>query len=164
MGTPALTGDEVARHDGYDSAGNQKPTSRLTARVAHVGRDRSGHVDVLLRTMVSAWNVSVDYAAQDRVATRHRMSLFMRLPKQYVGRVRDVPGVKDTTYCIWFGARLPKKNGVFANIATDPESLLTVYDEIQIPPHSAKPGSRTGEEPWLERNWRAKMAGKSAIG
>jgi putative ABC transport system permease protein len=89
---------------------------------------------VLLRTVLSAWTMGAEHAAKDRVATRHKVTFVMSLPKRYAEEVRSVEGVTDVTFCNWFGARLPdREDAFFANIATDPESFLRVYDEIDVP-------------------------------
>jgi len=89
---------------------------------------------VLLRTILSAWMTGAEHAAQDRVATRHKVTFVMTLPLRYVEEIAEVPGVSAVTWCNWFGARLPDNENVFfANIATDPESFLRVYEEIDVP-------------------------------
>ncbi|MFI5309089.1 MAG: ABC transporter permease [Polyangiales bacterium] len=90
---------------------------------------------VLLRTVLSAWTEGAAHAAQDRVATRHKVTFVMGLPKRYVDDVRAVPGVTRATHMNWFGGRLAGRDNVFfANMATDPESFFDVYDEISVPP------------------------------
>jgi putative ABC transport system permease protein len=90
---------------------------------------------VLLRTVLTAWTTSADYAAQDRVATRHKITFVMTLPKRYAEDVRSIPGITDVSYFNWFGGRLPdREDAFFANMATDPKSFLRVYDEIAVPP------------------------------
>ena len=90
---------------------------------------------VLLRTILSAWNMGAEYAAKDRVATRHKVTFVMTLPKRYVQEVQDVPGVQATTWMNWFGAKLPgKEDQFFANMACDPKSFFRVYDEVVLPP------------------------------
>jgi putative ABC transport system permease protein len=106
---------------------------------------------VLLRTVLSAWTVGEKYAAQDRVATRHKITFVMTLPKRYADDLKVVPGVRDVTWFNWFGGRLAGKDDVFfANMATDPESFLRVYDEIDVPPAQKKA--------WLE-NQRGALIG-----
>ena len=90
---------------------------------------------VLLRTVLSAWQVAADYASKDRVATRHKVSFVMTLPKRYIDDIRGVPGVKQAAYMSWFGAKLPAKpDEFFATIAVEPASFLEVYDEIVVSP------------------------------
>lgn len=89
---------------------------------------------LLLRTVLWSWTVGAEFAAQDRVATRHKISFVMSLPLRYVADIRAVSGVKEAVPCVWFGGRLPgKEQEFFQNIATDPESFLRVYDEIEVP-------------------------------
>src|SRR3954454_12443521 len=79
---------------------------------------------LLLRTVLSAWLVGVEYSAKDRVATRHKVTFVMTLPKKYVEDVRALPGVHGATWMNWFGAHLPgKEDQFFANMATDPKSF-----------------------------------------
>jgi putative ABC transport system ATP-binding protein len=46
---------------------------------------------ILLRTVLSAWNAAADYAAKDRIATRHKVTFIMTVPKRYVDTIRQVP-------------------------------------------------------------------------
>jgi putative ABC transport system permease protein len=94
---------------------------------------------VLLRTVLSAWTIGEKYAAQDRVATRHKITVVMTLPTRYAEDIKVVPGVRDVAWFNWFGGRLAGRDDVFfANMATDPESFLRVYDEIEVPPDQKK--------------------------
>lgn len=90
---------------------------------------------VLLRTVLSAWNIGADYASKDRIATRHKVTFVMQLPKRYIDEIRDVPGVKKATWANWFGAKDPRHpNEFFANMAVDPPSYLEVIDEMVLAP------------------------------
>jgi putative ABC transport system permease protein len=89
---------------------------------------------LLLRTVLSAWLVGVEYSAKDRVATRHKVTFVMTLPKRYVDDVANVPGVKGVTWFNWFGAHVPgKEDQFFGNFATDPKTFFDVYDEVSLP-------------------------------
>ncbi len=106
---------------------------------------------VLLRTVIWAWNVAAEYAAKDRIATRHKVSFVIQLPKRYIDDVRAIKGVKAATWANWFGAKDPKDpNNFFANMAVDPASFLEVYDEIVLPPQQKRA--------WLE-NRRGAIVG-----
>ena len=117
---------------------------------------------VLLRTILSAWTMGAEHAAQDRVATRHKVTFLMSLPKRYVQDISTADGVQAVTWCNWFGARLPDRDDVFfANIATDPESFLRVYDEIELPPaqreawlHNRR-GAIVGAQLARQMGWKA---------
>jgi putative ABC transport system permease protein len=90
---------------------------------------------VLLRTVIWAWNVGAEYAAKDRLGTRHKVSFILSMPKRYVETVRQVPGVSQATWANWFGAKDPRHpNEFFATLAVDPESFLEVYNEAKVSP------------------------------
>ncbi len=88
---------------------------------------------ILLRTVLSAWSIGADYAAKDRLGTRHKVSFVMELPKRYVDDVRQVPGVKKATWANWFGAKDPRHpDEFFANLAVDGASYFDVIDEMVL--------------------------------
>ena len=90
---------------------------------------------VLLRTVIWSWTVAVEQAAVDRIASRHKVSFIMEVPRRYAEEIRQTPGVKHVAYASWFGAKYPKdKDAFFGSIAVEPEDLLKVYDEIIVPP------------------------------
>jgi putative ABC transport system permease protein len=90
---------------------------------------------VLLRTVLFAWNKGVDFAAKDRLATRHKVSIVIPLPKHYIDDVRNnVPGIKAATYLNWAGAKWPKDpNQFFANLAAA-DNVFDIYPEMTIAP------------------------------
>ncbi len=93
---------------------------------------------MLLRTVISAWTVGADYAAKDRVVTRHKITFVMSLPKRYVteldGKFKG-HGVKHINYNNWFGGKDPQhEREFFATIATDGKTIFDVYDEMSVPP------------------------------
>lgn len=90
---------------------------------------------VLLRTVLSAWSVAADFAAKDRIATRHKISITLSLPKRYIDTVREVSGVKEASFANWVGAKDPRDpNNFFATMAVDSKTFFKVYDEMVIPP------------------------------
>ena len=90
---------------------------------------------VLLRTVLDAWNTGAEHAAQDRLATWHKVTFVMPLPKRYFEEVRQVPGVKKATYLNWFGAKHPTRDReFFANMAVDSQTFFDVYDDMLVPP------------------------------
>ena len=60
---------------------------------------------VLLRTVITSWELAAQYSAKDRIGTRHKLSFVIPLPKHYVETIRQVPGVKATSYASWFGGK-----------------------------------------------------------
>jgi putative ABC transport system permease protein len=90
---------------------------------------------VLLRTVITSWNIAAEYSAKDRIATRHKLSFVITLPKRYVDDIREVSGVKEATWMNWFGGKDPQNpDAFFANMTVDPKSFLQVYDEVQLTP------------------------------
>jgi putative ABC transport system permease protein len=94
---------------------------------------------IMIRTFNWSWNAAFDYAASDRIASRHKVSFIMQLPKRYIDDVRGVPGVKAATWMNWFGARIPTKpDEFFANMAVDEKTFLDVIDEAVVDEASKK--------------------------
>ena len=90
---------------------------------------------VMLRTVLSSWEVGAEYAAKDRLGTRHKVSFVMQLPKKYIDDIRGVPGVKQATWANWFGGKDPgKPDEFFATLAVDGPSFLPVMDELTLEP------------------------------
>jgi putative ABC transport system permease protein len=90
---------------------------------------------VVFRTILDSWEAGAEYAAKDRLATRHKVSFIMPMPKRYVETIRQVPGVSGATWFNWFGAKDPNRpNEYFNNMAVDPQSFLDVYPEVSITP------------------------------
>jgi len=90
---------------------------------------------LLLRTVIWAWASAADWAAKDRVVTRHKVTFVMELPKRYVEDVRNAPHVKTVTWANWFGAKDPKHDReFFATLAVDPATYFVVFDEMKVQP------------------------------
>lgn len=89
---------------------------------------------LLLRTVTSAWTVAADFAAKDRVVTRHKVTFIMTLPLRYMDKVRAVPGVKMATFANWFGGKDPKHDKEFFGcFAVDGATYFDVADEFLVP-------------------------------
>ncbi len=90
---------------------------------------------ILLRTVVYAWTSGADYAAKDRVVTRHKVTFVMSLPKRYIDEVRGLPHVKLATWANWFGGKDPKHDHeFFGAFAVDDKTYFQVYPEMTVPP------------------------------
>jgi putative ABC transport system permease protein len=90
---------------------------------------------VSLRTVLSAWSAAADFASKDRIASRHKVSFILPLPKKYVEEIRAVPGVKEANYMSWFGGKDPKDpSSFFASMAVQTETFFSVWDELVVPP------------------------------
>jgi len=98
---------------------------------------------IALRTVLSSWSAAADFAAKDRIATRHKVSFVISMPKRYIDDIRAVPGVKQATFMNWFGGKNPKDpNMFFASMAVEPDKVLDVMDEMVVPPDQ--------KQRWLE--------------
>ena len=89
---------------------------------------------LLLRTVLWAWTAAAQYAARDRVVTRHKVTFVMSLPKHYVDEVRRAPHVRAVTWADWFGGKDPSHDTEFFNtLAVDPATYFAVFDEMRVP-------------------------------
>jgi putative ABC transport system permease protein len=89
----------------------------------------------MIRAAIAGRNVGADEAVKDRLATRHKVSFTMHLPKHYIDEVRQIDGVASATWATWFGAKDPlKRVPFFAGFAADPESYFEVASEMQVDP------------------------------
>lgn len=92
---------------------------------------------IMLRTVLTSWEIGAEYAAKDRLGTRHKVSFVMQLPKKYIEDIRAVPGVKEATWANWFGGKDPNKpDEFFASLAVDAPSFLPVMDELTLDPEA----------------------------
>jgi putative ABC transport system permease protein len=90
---------------------------------------------VLLRTVITSWNVAAEYSAKDRIGTRHKVSFVISLPKRYVDTIREVDGVTKATWMNWTGLKDGKNpDNFFAAFAVDAPTFLEVYDEVVVSP------------------------------
>ncbi|MDP9148525.1 MAG: FtsX-like permease family protein [Myxococcota bacterium] len=90
---------------------------------------------LLLRTVTWAWASGAEWAAKDRVVTRHKVTFVMTLPRRYVDQVRLAPHIKTATWANWFGGKDPKHDReFFSTLAIDPSTYFAVYDEMRVAP------------------------------
>jgi putative ABC transport system permease protein len=90
---------------------------------------------VAVQTVLSAWYVVADSANSDRLATRHKMSFVMPMPRRHAEVVRQTPGVAAATWLSWFGGKNPKEpDHFFYSIAVDTRTFLDVIDEVSLSP------------------------------
>ena len=90
---------------------------------------------LFFRTVAWAWTSGADWAAKDRVVTRHKVTFVMTLPRRYVEDVRGAPHVKMATWANWFGAKDPQHDReFFGTLGVDPATYFEVYDEMKVAP------------------------------
>ncbi len=88
----------------------------------------------LLCTIKEGFTAGVTLAGQDRLITRHKVSLIMTMPEAYRARIARIPGVSNVVNFTWFGGiyQGDDKN-FFASMPTDPEAFLKLYPEYILP-------------------------------
>lgn len=90
---------------------------------------------LMLRTILWSWSVGAEAAAPDRIATRHKVTFVMTMPKKYADEIKQVEGVKASTYATWSDGKDPNnEREFFAALAVDGPSFFEVYDEVQVDP------------------------------
>ena len=94
---------------------------------------------LLLTFMMTLWHAfgvaDGSPESAQRLVVRHRASLMFTLPSYYREKIRAIPGVIAVVPLSWFqGVYKDQKAGnYFARFATDPDELLKVYRDMQIP-------------------------------
>lgn len=87
----------------------------------------------LLRTVITTWYLGVETSSAIRLITRNAVSLIFPLPISYKEKIKQVEGVKEVSYGIWFGGKYKYEKHFFANYAVDIPSYLKIYPEIILP-------------------------------
>jgi putative ABC transport system permease protein len=106
---------------------------------------------ILIRTVLSSWTAAADFAAKDRVVSRHKVTFIMTMPYKYLEEVRGIEGVQAAALSSWFGGKDPSHpNEFFGSIAVEPESILQIYDELSVSPEQ--------KQAWIE-NRRGALVG-----
>ena len=94
---------------------------------------------LLLRTVIWAWASGAEWAAKDRIVTRHKVTFVMPLPRKYVDEVRNSPHIRMATWANWFGAKDPNHDTeFFSTLAVDEQTYFDVYDEMKITPEELR--------------------------
>ncbi len=74
----------------------------------------------------------VSMAGQDRLITRHKVSLIQTLPESYKNRILSVPGVGAVCHQTWFGGIYQEPKNFFATMPVEPESFLDMFPEYVL--------------------------------
>lgn len=85
-----------------------------------------------LGAMKEALGGGVSLAGQDRLITRHKVSLIQTLPQSYLTRIKSVPGVDAVCHQTWFGGIYQKPENFFATMPVDPEAFLDIFPEYLL--------------------------------
>jgi len=73
-------------------------------------------------------------AHYNRLIITHRQGLTFLLPVAHVEKVRSLEGVKAASPMSWFGGLYKDDRLPFAQFATDPAAIFSVFDEYRLPP------------------------------
>ncbi len=86
-----------------------------------------------LGAMKVALGGGVEMAGQDRLITRHKVSMIQTLPESYKNRIQSVSGVSAVCHQTWFGGIYqddPKK--FFATMPVEPEAFLDMFPDYVL--------------------------------
>ncbi|MEJ2697390.1 MAG: ABC transporter permease [Candidatus Sulfobium sp.] len=92
----------------------------------------------LLRTVIGAWYAGVEASSATRLITRNAVSLVFFLPLSYREKIRQVPGVTEVGYSVWFGGVYISEKNFFPNFATDAKTAMDLYPEFVLPAKQKK--------------------------
>ena len=101
----------------------------------------------VLMAIRAAFSMGVEMAGQGRLMVIDKVSIINPLPASYEARIKQIPGVTDTTHANWFGGYYQEVRNQFATFATEPESWLRIYaKEFELPEDQKKAfiADRTG--------------------
>ncbi len=95
---------------------------------------------LLLSFLMSLWrafyadDLRSDQSNQ-RLITRHKVSLTNLIPMSYRDKIRHVPGVTHVVPFNWFGGvyKDTTQKNFFARFGTDPDEFFEVYPELSLP-------------------------------
>ena len=103
---------------------------------------------LLLTLMMTIWHTFyIDKGSAEsaqRLITRHRVSLTESMPTFYREKIRAIPGVVAVVPNDWFGGiyKDAKPENFFAQFGTDPEELLKVFTDFNLPPEQLQAWQR----------------------
>jgi len=96
---------------------------------------------LLLSFLMSLWRAFYgddlrSAQSNQRLITRHKVSLANVIPGYYREKIQHIPGVLKVIPMNWFGGiyKDQKPENFFARFGTDPEEFFDVYPELSIPP------------------------------
>ncbi len=88
----------------------------------------------LLRTVVDAWYAGAAAASATRLVTRNAISLVFPLPLTYMGKIRQIDGVKSVSHANWFGGIYITEKNFFPQFAVQAQSYFALYPEFVVAP------------------------------
>lgn len=85
-----------------------------------------------LGALKEALGGGVSMAGQDRLITRHKVSLIQTLPESYKSRIQSVSGVGAVCHQTWFGGIYQEPKNFFATMPVEPEVFLDMFPEYVL--------------------------------
>ncbi len=85
-----------------------------------------------LTTFQAAIDSGVELSADDRLVVVNKINFTQPLPISYVNRVEALPNITGVTHLNWFGGYFQDPQQQVVTFAADPESFLTVYNELVL--------------------------------
>jgi len=91
-----------------------------------------------LRTVLTELNREPEGDTHLRLVVRRASSLGDPLPEAYGEKLTRVPGVRLVSPLTWFGGTYVDERNFFANFASDPETIFSVWPENKAPPEQLR--------------------------
>lgn len=88
----------------------------------------------LLRSVVDAFDSSLDVAGVDRLTVTPKFSIIDGLPISHMTRIDAVPGVAAVTHSTWFGGTYQNAANFFPKFPVEPRAYFDMYDEYIVDP------------------------------
>lgn len=90
----------------------------------------------VLQAVLDTFSAGEQNSSDDRVVVRSAISLAFNLPESYWRRLETLAHVRAVTPLSWFGGiyRDNRPANFFAQFASDPGTLLQVFDGLRLPP------------------------------
>jgi len=95
---------------------------------------------LLLSFLMSIWRAFYgddlrSEQSNQRLITRHKVSLTNLIPSSYREKISHIPGVTQALPMNWFGGiyKDAKPENFFARFGTDPDEFFNVYPELSLP-------------------------------
>jgi putative ABC transport system permease protein len=76
----------------------------------------------------------VTLAGQNRLITRHKVSIIQSLPESYKARMERIPGVALATHESWFGGIYQDPKNFFPQMSVVPEEFVDMFPEFVLTP------------------------------
>jgi len=88
----------------------------------------------LLQTVIDAWYSGVRISSSTRLITRNAGSLILPLPMSYREKIRQVDGVKNVSFGVFFGGVYIDEKNFFPNFGGEVKTFLEIYPEYVLTP------------------------------